>query len=243
MRIFSVGKEKKEMAKFVKTHDCRNCSLKLNLFCFMTDDQLNNINDKRKEVQYGAGETIFKSGGPLTHIICITEGLVKIYLEGENDKRVLLNLVKPVQMIGGPGFLVDDRHYVTVTAQEETTACFIETIDYKEVMLANPEFSMELVKYLNKLIIKYFEKITSLTHKHMHGKLADSLLYLADEIYESDTFKTSLSRQDLADMSAMTKESAIRILKEFRDDGTISLNTTHFKILKKDVLRQISKNG
>ena len=117
----------KQMAKFSKTADCRNCELRNNLFCYMTDNQLDTINNKRQEVTFLPGETIFKSGGPLTHILCITSGMAKIYLEDPGDKRILLSLAKPVQMVGGPGFLVDERHYITVTALEKTTACYINT--------------------------------------------------------------------------------------------------------------------
>ena len=231
------------MAKFLKTANCDDCGLKLNLFCYMTEDQLSNVNNTRQEVQFNAGETIFKSGGPLTHIICLTKGLVKVCIEDHRGKKVLLSIGKPVQLIGGPGFLVDERHYVTVTAIEDTTACYIETKHFKEVMKTNAEFSMEMVKYLNKRIISYLDKISILAHKHMHGKLADAFLYLADDVYNSDKFETPLTRQDLADMSAMTKESAIRIMKEFRDDGIMTFNTTHFEILKKDQLKIISEKG
>jgi CRP/FNR family transcriptional regulator len=231
------------MAKFLKTADCKNCGLKLNLFCYLTDDQLEGINDKRNEVQFKPGETIFKSGGPLTHILCLTSGMVKVHLEDASNKKILLGIVKPVQLLGGPGFLVDERHYVTATAIEETTACYISTKDFKKVMKVNPEFSMELVRYLNERIIYYMEKMNVLAHKHMHGKLADTFLYLADHVYNNDTFETSLSRQDLADMSAMTKESAIRVMKEFKNEGILNYNTTHFEILNKEALVKISRTG
>jgi len=232
------------MDKFTKSSNCFDCSLKLNLFCYMTDEQLENVNDNRQEVHFKAGETIFKSGGPLTHIICIIKGMVKVYLEDENhDKRILLSIVKPVQLLGGPGFLVDDRHYITVTALEDTNACFVRVEDFKEVMRINPEFSIELVKYLNERIIHHYEKILNLTHKQTHGKIADTLLYLADAIYNSDKFETPLSRQDFADMSAMTKESAIRVLKEFVEDGIIACDIHNFEILNKKMLKKISKTG
>ena len=232
------------MAKFLKTENCFDCSLKLNLFCYMSDEQLAGVNKNRHEVHFKPGETIFKSGGPLTHIICITSGKVKVYLENEsNDKRILLSIVKPVQMLGGPGFLVDERHYITVTTMEETVACFIPIEDIKEVMRTNPEFSMELVKYLNERIIQHYDKILNLTQKQTHGKIADTLLYLADVIYNSDTFVTTLSRQDFADMSAMTKESAIRVLKEFIEDGIIKCDIHNFEILNKEMLQRISKTG
>ncbi len=148
------------MPRFVKTGDCFNCSLKLNLFCYMTDDQLAKVDKNRHEVVFKPGETIFKSGGPLTHMICITRGKAKVYIEDpDSEKRVLMALIKPVQLIGGPGFLVDDMHYITVVALEETQTCYVEIENYKEVMRTNPEFSMELVRYLNERIIKHYNKI------------------------------------------------------------------------------------
>jgi len=231
------------MTHFVKDQDCTKCDLKSNLFCFLTDDQLDNINESRLEVNYKKGEVLFKKGGPLTHIICISKGMVKICLENNNGKQVLLELIKPVEFIIGPGFLIDEHHHFTVSAIEDTRACFIDIRIFKEVISKNSEFLMELIKYLNKHIIRHSDKISNLAHKHMHGKMADTLLYLADEVYHSDTFETFLSRQDIANISAITKESSIRILKEFKDDGIIDFNNTRFEILKKDSLLQISKNG
>ena len=110
-------------------------------------------------------------------------------------------------------------------------------------MRSNSEFSMELVKYLNERIIIHYEKILNLTHKQTHGKIADTLLYLANVVYKSDSFETPLNRQDFADMSAMTKESAIRVLKEFVNEDIIKCNLNSFEILNKKLLQKISKTG
>ncbi|MCF6170822.1 MAG: Crp/Fnr family transcriptional regulator [Bacteroidales bacterium] len=209
----------------------------------MTDEQLTKVDTNRREVLFKTGETIFKSSGIQTHFICIQRGTVKVYLEDGKDKNILLRIAKPNEIISGPGFLVDHRHYLTATALEETTTCFVNVEDIKEVMRSNPEFSMELVKHQNEKIIRYFEKILSLTHKQTHGKIAESLLYLADHVYNNDFFETPLNRKDLADMSAMTKESAIRVLKEFEAEGIIIAGNHRFKILNKEMLRRISRTG
>lgn len=231
------------MPTFHKTADCGNCVLKSNLFCYMTDEQLARVNDERREVTFEPGETILKYGGPLTHILCLTSGMAKAYLEEPGGKRILLDLITPVKLIGGPGFLVDGRNHLTITALERTTACFIAVEDYKTVMKENAEFSMEMVAYLNRIIIRYLDRINSLTHKHMSGKMAETLLHLSADIYQNGKFDTLLSRQDLAEMSAMTKESTIRVLKDFNEEGIIMSDNNHFEILDIKKLKKISERG
>ncbi len=86
-----------------------------------------------------------------------------------------------------------------------------------------------------------YEKLISLTHKNMHGRVADTLLYLANSVYNSSDFNTTLSRQDLADLSSLAKESYIRILKEFKDSGVIQFEGNNFKIIDQKALQKISQ--
>jgi CRP/FNR family transcriptional regulator len=231
------------MAKFVKIEDCAQCSHQLGLFKTLTNNELESINEARYEVSFNKGETIFKQGGPLTHLACIIEGMGKIYIEGSKNRNIILKIAKPVEMIGGPGFLVDNRHHFSVSAVTDTKACFINVEAFEEMLKASSAFSMEFVKHLNSITIEVYNKLQGLTQKQMHGRIADTLLYLSKNIYSNPRFETSLSRQDLADMSAMTKESAIRIIKEFRDERIIRCEGNDFTIMDESRLTSISLAG
>jgi CRP/FNR family transcriptional regulator len=215
----------------------------MNLFRFLDNDQIKFINKTRYEVRFHKGEIMFKQGGPFTHIACLTSGMAKIYIEDPEKKNLILKIAKPTELIGGPGFNVDFRHHFSVSTMSEATACFIDITAFSEMVKINSTFAMEFIKYLNNSTITLYEKMMSLTHKQMHGRIADTLIYLSDQIYQNADFETNLSRQDIADLSAMTKESAIRILKEFKDDGIIDYSTNQFNILNIESLRKISKTG
>jgi len=171
--------------------------------------------------------------------------MAKVYLENNEapQKRILLDIVTPVQIIGGPGFLIDDKHYTTVSALDEAVVCFIKTEAFLQAMQVNPNFSMQIIKHINKRTIFYFEKLYNFTHKHVHGKIAYTLLYLSEKIYRNRTFECKLNRQDIADMSGMTKESAVRVLKEFEREKLIVCQSNHFEILNKEALEKISQFG
>ncbi|MBN1340462.1 MAG: Crp/Fnr family transcriptional regulator [Bacteroidales bacterium] len=231
------------MAKFSKTTHCRFCNLKLNIFNFLSDDELQEINRHRYEVVFNKGETIFKQGGPLTHVACLTSGLAKVYIEDPQKKNIILKILRPTEMVCGPGLQVDFRHHFTVSALEESTACFIDIHVFTKMLEQNSQFSLEFIAVLNRQSIYYFEKLMALTHKQMHGRIADTMIYLSKEVYKNKVFNLNLSRQDIAELSGLTKESCIRILKEFKDEGILTIEGDRIEILREETLQKISITG
>lgn len=214
-----------------------------NMLKFLTTEQLNHVNDIQYSVSFNKGENIFKQGAPMPHIIIIEKGMAKVYLEDGNNRSIILKIIKPGEIIGGPGFYTDYKHHFSVTALQDTSAFYIDVIEFKKLILDNPEFGLKLIGSLNMAHIGLYNKLKTITHKQMNGRLASTLLYLCNNIYDSDSFVTNLTRQDLADMSSMTKESAIRILKDFKTSGIIDCTNNHFKINDKKALLNIIENG
>ena len=110
-------------------------------------------------------------------------------------------------------------------------------------MHSNPDFSDEFIRRISIMTIFNFEQFISLTQKQMNGRIADALFYLSDQIYEKNPFEMTISRQDLADLSGMSKESAIRILKELKDESILSVNGNILHILNPQQLKKISITG
>ncbi len=223
--------------------DCKNCKKRNNIFALLTDKELALVDKHRYELTFNKGEIIFKQGSPLTHIACITDGLAKIYIEGLNKRNLILSFAKPVQMIGGPGMFVDYRHHFTVSAIEETTACLIDTKIIEELIEKNPAFACDLLKRSNQVSIGNFKKFINLTQKQMHGRIADALIFLHDEIYGRNPFLLTLSRQDLADLTAMSKENVIRVIKTFKDQGLMKVEGNVVEILNMKELIRIGETG
>lgn len=223
--------------------ECKNCQRKNNIFALLTDEELKIVNQYRYEVTFNRGETIFKQGSPLTHVACITDGLAKIYIEGLNKRNLILFFAKPVQMIGGPGMFVDYRHHFSVAAIEETTACLIDAKIIEQLIESNPKFACDLLKSTNQISIGNFRKFIHLTQKQMHGRIAEAFILLQEEIYGRNPFLLSLSRQDLADLTAMSKENVIRVIKSFKDQDFIKVDGHVVEILNKQELVRISETG
>ena len=69
--------------------DCFNCTKKLSIFNNLNDEELGLINNTKNTVRFRQGEIILKQGTALTHMVCLTSGLAKVYIEGENNRKLL----------------------------------------------------------------------------------------------------------------------------------------------------------
>ena len=66
---------------------------------------------------------------------------------------------------------------------------------------------------------------------------------LSEEIYNSYDFELDLTRKELAELSSMSMENAVRILSEFRKDSILSVEGKRIKILELDILKKLSDIG
>ena len=231
------------MAQFLKIQDCTKCKRRISFFDHFTDEELREINETRYEVRFNPGEIIFKQATSLTHIVCVTSGLVKIYIEGFNNRNLILKLAGPGAMIAGPGMYTDFRHHFSAAAIEHTTTCFIDAHLFHSIIKTNINLANKLLEESNERDKMLFEKMLTLTQKQIPGRIADTLLYLCRSIYKTNPFIITVTRQDIADLSSMTKESVIRVLKDFKDAGFISIEKDRVKINNEKALINISEKG
>ena len=201
------------------------------------------VNKNRHEVMYKPGEIIFKQNSAYTHVVSFNQGLAKIYLEGYNGKQLIIRLVKPKEFIASPGLNPNSKHYYSIAALEPSTVCFLETSIIKMIFKQNHVFQEMLMRDIHSYYAKTLQKLININQKHRHGRIAEALLYLAEDIYEANDFNLTISKRELADMAGISTESSFRILKELHDQGSIRIVKKHVEILDKDYLVQLSEIG
>lgn len=223
--------------------ECGDCNSKSEIFRLLTREEAIILNEDRFEVHFKTGENITKQGTNLTHIINLISGYAKVYIEGINERNLLLKLVGPNTLMEGPGIFTDQRFHFSVTALEPCSVCFINVENFKKVLAMNKDVNNKFLEHLSTKRAMMYEKLISLTQKQMHGKIADAIIYLSEDIFKNTEFDLPLSRQDLADMTAMSKDSAIRILKEFEKDGILKISGRKISIPRMELLKDIAARG
>lgn len=222
---------------------CKKCPSRWKNFNNLTTEQLERVNEKRFEAKFKAGEVIFKQGSPTSNAIFIIAGLAKVYIETESGKSVIFTIAKPGRLITGPGVYIDNVHHYSLSAIKETTACFVDVNVLKELVHENGNFAQGFLEDISLKSLDSFEKIITISQKKMNGRLAEGLLYLSNQIFETDEFNCCLTRQELGELTLMTKESVVRLLKEFDEEGIVKVQGSNIKILDKTRLTKIMQSG
>lgn len=222
---------------------CEECNQKSPLFQVLNNDELKIINQDRYSVRFHEGEIILKQGTKADYLVSVIEGFAKTCIEGHNERNLILDYIRPWRMVGGPAAHIGDKHRFSVVAVKETLVCFLDVKNFSKVLASNAEFAEMVLVHCSGNYLNALERMVGLSQKQMHGRIADALIYLTGEIYESQVIGCEITRQDMADYTSMSKDSAIRILKEFERDGIVNLNGKCIEILSDKRLREISQRG
>jgi CRP/FNR family transcriptional regulator len=214
-----------------------------NIFNCLNEVELKELVLEKRHVRFKAGETILKQNTSASHVVCIKNGLAKIMAEGDGDKRLILRLVSSHSILTGGGIFIDEIRHFTVQAVTEVECCFIDSEKIYDLVSRNSQFAFELLKLNNRQNVEMLNNLVGITQKYMPGRVSDLLLHLKNEIFKTNPFTTSLSRHELADMTGMTMESFIRILKEFKSAGIIAVEGGNIQVLDEDALVIISRKG
>ena len=114
---------------------------------------------------------------------------------------------------------------------------------FRKLLNQNPEFSKNVINILSSNSVQINNRFFCLTHKQSYGRLADILLCIADRVFNENEFELPLSRKDLAELSSMSAETVIRMLKKFKEDKLIEMTGKTIKIVDYERLRNISEKG
>src|SRR5690554_963136 len=206
-------------------------------------DLFHKLEKSKTRISYLKGETLFKQGAFAPYILYIVKGLVKVYLQTGYDRQVNLSLARSGEFLAFSSIFGENIHTYSGLALKDSEICMIEKESLTEILLANPQFALEITSKNYRNERHLLEVIKNLSYKQMRGKLASTLLYLTQQDFLSEGVFDYLTRQDIADFASISTESAIKFLKEFEKENILILNGKNIEVLDEKKLDVISKTS
>lgn len=222
---------------------CRNCTLGSCALYTLSAEEIKSMEAFTHQTTFRKGEILRKQGSPLESIIYLRSGYVKEFLRHEHASDQVIQLVKPKTYIGLQGLGKNSSSTFSYQAITELDVCYIGKSIFNVLVSGNGNFAREILISLSNESISNHKRFLSLNQTQTFGKVAGLLIYLAEEVYESSRFRLDLTRTELAQMIASTRESVTRALKWFQNEEIIAISEGSIKIIDYNRLAEIAKKG
>ena len=180
---------------------------------------------------YPKHTVVVSEGDDTNALYVVLEGSVKIFLADANGREIVLGHAGPGQYFGE--MTLDGRpRSASVITEEATRLSVIPQADFRGFISSNPDFAFHLVQKLIGRVRALTDNVKSLALMDVYGRVARTLLDLAQETNGELVIDDKPTQRELAERIGASREMVSRILKELAAGGYIRIEIKRIVIAK-----------
>ena len=215
---------------------------KIPLFSLLDDEELEAIDKQSSTKQYPKNNFIILENDEGDTLYIIINGKVKVTKIFESGDEIILSVLEKGNFFGEMSLLDGKPRSANVVTLVDTTLRAINRHDFENIMVVHPKIAIKLLRELTLRLRKADERIGTLAHLNVTGRIADFLIQLANERGESShdgiVIKSRPRLQDIANTIGTKRETVSRILKQLETKRYIRIIGKDITLLEVDFFRQ-----
>ncbi len=221
------------MAEQVKTKILKQAPI----FTDLTDGELNELAGLSIERSFPAGEFIFWEGDAPDWFYLVADGQVKVLKHASSGKEFIIAFFGPGEMFGEVAVFENKPYPASAQAESATRVLGLNKKDFLSFLTRRPQMALRIISVLSGRLREAQARLRDLAGERVEQRLARTLLMLSSKLGATLPF----TRQEIADMSGTTTETAIRVLSRLKDGGIIRSARGKIVVLNETKLRLLSE--
>ena len=195
--------------------------------------------------RYEKGQTIFEQDAPADAFYTIASGRVKIFKMLPTGKDMILEVFGTGDPLGAIA-AYDGRPFpASAVALEDTVCIVIPRPVFFRLLEEHASLVRGLMLGMTIRLVELTNRIAELSGTRIEPRFARLFLKLAGDMGRQERGGTfiplALSRQELADMSGTTIETAIRIMSRWGKENILHTDKDGFVVLDRGKLESIAE--
>ncbi|MDE2229303.1 MAG: Crp/Fnr family transcriptional regulator [Alphaproteobacteria bacterium] len=180
--------------------------------------------------RYSAHETLVREGESRTHFFVLRSGYVKLTTLLATGRAQITALRQPGQLVG---FAWEDVVYpYTATALTDVDVCQIAHKAVLQVLQEKSSVALRIVRRVAEELAQARALIRDLGGKNAHERIASFILsFCPAEVEPSETLPFPLTRQEIAELLGLTRETVSRVISELTSEHLIETSHSGVRIL------------
>ena len=192
------------------------------LFAGLPESDLQAIARKAVIKSYEKNAIVVTEGEFTKSLYVILSGRIKVYLDDENGKELVLDSKGPGEYFGEM-VLDEGPRSASVVTTEPSTFAVIATAVFKDLLVKHSEIALIVIKNLIRMARGLDENVRSLAMLDVYGRVSRMLLDLAVEQRGMLVIPEKLTQQEMANRVGTSREVINRILRDLTAGGYIRI--------------------
>lgn len=199
-------------------------------------EELRKLSEKRKVKTLKRREILFEEGDYPRYLYFVVRGKLKVFKTNEDGKEYIVSTHKKGEFVGYVDLLQDTKYTESAAGMEETEASLIPKEDFISLMHANRDVASQMIKMLANNIADKEQQLLNLAYNSVRKRVAEAIVRLTEK---DNKREINILRDDLARIVGTAKESVIRMLTEFKEDGYIQIIDGAIKVVELERLKRL----
>lgn len=197
------------------------------------EELLEKIKEDRSVNKYKKKQIVYNEGNHPLRLYYVMKGKVKTYKTNDDGKELVIGLYNEGDFLGYVSLLEGGNYKETAEALEESEIAIIPKDEFENLLHNNREVMQKFIQMLAKNVTSREEQLIGLAYNSLRKKVAEALvaLYKKFNPEENPSFMIDLSRENLATIAGTAKESLIRTLSDFKEEGLIDIKGGDIQVL------------
>ena len=223
---------------------CSTCGLKeLCLPVGLSDAELERLDDLihvRRTAK--KGQSIYRSGEGFDALYAVRSGFFKTTILSEDGRDQVTGFYMGGELIGMDG-ISTDRHTCDAVALEDSEVCVIPFNRLEDLSREVPALQSHFHKVMSREIVRDHSVMMLLGSMRAEERLAAFLVNLSQRFvargYSPSEFYLRMTREEIGSYLGLKLETVSRVFSKFQDEGMISVQQKHVRIIDIPRLRYL----
>ncbi len=217
---------------------------KVHLFEDLSQDELRESVKYMNLKTYDKNDYLFFEEDAEPGIFILVEGLVKLLKETQDGRIIIVRLVFPGDVFGWIEWGKNaPKSTYTAMAVLKSKVLYISNKDFINLAIKYPAIAVKMTCDATANLLQTYEILKSIASGRVEERIAKVLLELAEKVGvkkgSSIVIKLPLTRQDIAEMTGTTVETAIRVMSRWKKQGIINTERGYIEIKNREELEKL----
>ena len=191
---------------------------------------------------FARGAALFREGERADGMHVVLRGVVKVVRFAPDGRETVLHLVRKGNTIGEAAMFQRGTFPASAVAVDDVETLYVSAEALFALVTENPELALRMLAALSLRLRMFAHKLAVQGQGGAVGRLATYLLHRR-QIGGADVIRLGVSREVLANLLGLARETLSRQLSRFVEAGLVELKGKDIAIRDAAALREIASEG